>query len=582
VDTIVNSSGAVSGSLNFTDPEGDSLTYSVPVQPASGTVTFSGSRYTFTPTTAARAAAAASQGGDSATITVVASDGLATDTVTFTVPIMQSAKTTNRVPWVPGSTIPRTFDPVSGTVTGYVNVQDPDGDTLIYTVASNPTQGGTVTFDQRSGYFAYTPSQTARAQAAQTSGLDYDTFTVNITDGSATVNTTVKVQVAPALPPTSSTINTAVSAGTGPSGAVVLNNNKAYVVNYGSNTVSVIDTATNQVVKTIAVGSGPLSVTAVDTAQRQRVYVSNSLSNTVSVIDPNTNAVIDTIAVSIPPGVYENPEWGTFEYQHQITEIAASANRLYVNATDGTLRVYDTTNDAKVLVRTDTTGAFEDLELSPDGTRLYGTAGTGLTVFNTATMAAVPVTVGPGSWDVNAAGNRAEVTNSVGNVAVSPDGKRTYVTYGVTILERGVGGQPYGSFVTMPDGTTWMYTGGYQGVSVVDTDLSSPTYNKEIARIIVALGVGDLAVGGGNLYVTNSDEKSVTVIDTATNRIVGTFATDQSASTREPIYISIDGYAMFYVWSWNRYLTVGPNGTVYVTDYGDGTMYAVRVGSLNV
>ena len=94
--------------------------------------------------------------------------------------------------------------------------------------------------------------------------------------------------------------------------------------------------------------------------------------------------------------------------------------------------------------------------------------------------------------------------------------------------------------------------------------------------------VGDLAVGGGKLYVTTSDEMSVTVIDTTTNRIVGAFATDQSASSREPIFISVDGYPMFYVWSWNRYLAVGPNGTVYVTDYADGKMYAVTVGSLNV
>ena len=51
------------------------------------------------------------------------------------------------------------------------------------------------------------------------------------------------------------------------------------------------------------------------------------MSNTVTVIDASTNTVIDTITVDIPPGVYENPEWGTFEYQQQITEIAASGNR---------------------------------------------------------------------------------------------------------------------------------------------------------------------------------------------------------------------------------------------------------------
>jgi YVTN family beta-propeller protein/VCBS repeat-containing protein len=582
VDTIINSSGAVSGSLNFTDPDGDPMTYSVPVQPASGTVTFSGSTYTFTPTAAARAAAAASQGADLATITVVASDALASDTVTFTVPIMQSVKATNQAPWVPGSTIPRTFDPVSGTVTGYVNVQDPDGDTLIYTLASPPT-GGTVTFDQRSGYFTYTPGQAARAQAAQTPGLDYDTFSVNITDGTATVNTTVKVQVAPALPPTSPTTNSTVNVGTGPSGVVVLRNNNAYVVNYDSNTVSVIDTTTNQVVKTIDVGSGPLSVTAVDTTQRQRVYVSNSLSNTVSVIDPNTNTVIDTITVSIPPGVYENPEWGSFEYQDRIAVVAASENRLYVNATDGTLRVYDTTNDGTTLIRTDAPGVFNNLELSADGKRLYGTSAGRLLVYDTATMTPVNVVVGPGAGEESDFGRRLEYTNRVGNVALSRDGKRAYVTYGVTILQSGVGGQPYGSFVTDASGKTWMVTGGYDAVSVIDTDPTSVNYNKEIARILLPQGTQDLAVSGNKLYVMNPDNKTVTIIDTATNRVVGSFTTDQSTAGRDGIYIPIDGwYPMFYVPSSSRYIAVGPTGTVYVTDYADGNMYAVTVGSLNV
>jgi YVTN family beta-propeller protein/VCBS repeat-containing protein len=489
---------------------------------------------------------------------------------------MQSVRATNQAPWVPGSTIPRTFDPVSGTVTGYVNVQDPDGDTLIYTLASPPTQGGTVTFDQRSGYFAYTPSQAARAQAAQTTGLDYDTFSVNITDGTATVNTTVKVQVAAALPPTSPTTNNTVNVGTGPSGVVVLRNNNAYVVNYDSNTVSVIDTATNQVVKTIDVGSGPLSVTAVDTTQRQRVYVSNSLSNTVSVIDPTTNTVVSTITVPVQEGSYYDGYYDyTFNYPNQVAEVAASANRLYVNATDGTISVFDTTNDANTLLRTDPLGVYNDLELSADGSRLYGTNGGGLTVINTTTMSATNVTVGP---VFKSEGSYQEYTNSVGNVALSPDGKRAYVTYGVTIAQRGVGGQPYGSFFTDSTGSNWMITGGYSAVSVIDTDPTSATYNKEIARILVPLGVQDLAVSGNNLYVTNSDNMTVTVIDRTTNMVVGRFSTDQSTAGRAPIEI-LPGYWAGYVPAFPRYISVDKNGAVYITDYADGKMYAVTVGS---
>jgi len=575
VDTIVSSSGAVSGSLNFTDPDGNPMTYSVPVQPASGTVTFSGSRYTFTPTAAARAAAAGSQGADSATITVVASDGLASDAVTFTVPIMQSVKATNQTPWVPGRTIPRTFDPVSGVVTGYVNVQDADGDTLIYTVASAPTQGGTVTFDQPSGYFTYTPSQAARAQAARTPGLDYDTFSVNITDGTAIVNTTVKVQVAAALPPTSPTTNNGVNVGAGPSGVAVVGNN-AYVINYDSNTVSVIDTATKQVVKTIAVGSGPLSVTAVDTAQRQRVYVGNSLSNTVTVVDPMTNTVVRTITVPVQDGSYYDGYYDyTFTYPNQVAEVTASANRLYVNATDGTISVFDTTNDAYTLLRTDPLGLYNDLELSADGRRLYGTRGGSLTLIDTTSMSATNVTVGP---VFTADGSYQEYTNSIGNVALSPDDKRAYVTFGVTIAERGVGGQPYGSFFTDSTGSNWMITGGYSAVSVIDTDPASATYNKEIARIQVPLGVQDLAVSGNYLYVTNPDNMTVTVIDRTTNMPVGKFSTDSSAGGRAPIEI-VPGYWVGYVPSYARYITVDKNGAVYITDYADGKMHAVTVGS---
>jgi hypothetical protein len=104
-----------------------------------------------------------------------------------------------------------------------------------------------------------------------------------------------------------------------------------------------------------------------------------------------------------------------------VTEVAASGNRLYVNATDGRITVIDTTNDANRIIGAAPLGTFSDLKVSPDGTRLYGTSGTGLTVINTSTMTAVGVTVGP-TWDHNI--SRSEFTNGVGNVAVSPDGKR--------------------------------------------------------------------------------------------------------------------------------------------------------------
>ena len=77
------SGGAVTGALNFTDTDGDALTYSVQNQPAAGTVTVNAAgMYTFTPNQAARDAAAQTEGPDFTSFTVTASDGQLATAVT--------------------------------------------------------------------------------------------------------------------------------------------------------------------------------------------------------------------------------------------------------------------------------------------------------------------------------------------------------------------------------------------------------------------------------------------------------------------------------------------------------------------
>jgi YVTN family beta-propeller protein len=113
----------------------------------------------------------------------------------------------------------------------------------------------------------------------------------------------------------------------------------AYITNFGSNNVSVIDTATNKVTTTIPVGSfpwgwrwppmaaGPMlrtmalrTVSVIDTATNtvtatipvgnfpigvavspdgSRVYAANLFDQSISVIDTGTNTVIATAPVSI-------------------------------------------------------------------------------------------------------------------------------------------------------------------------------------------------------------------------------------------------------------------------------------------
>src|ERR1700683_1567577 len=71
-----------------------------------------------------------------------------------------------------------------------------------------------------------------------------------------------------------------------------------YVANEGTDTVSVINPATNTVTATIAVGTSPEGV-AISPAGPEAgdVYVVNEGTDTVSVINPATNTVTATIAV---------------------------------------------------------------------------------------------------------------------------------------------------------------------------------------------------------------------------------------------------------------------------------------------
>src|SRR5262249_2472268 len=94
--------------------------------------------------------------------------------------------------------------------------------------------------------------------------------------------------------------------------------------NFASNTVSVIDTATNKVTATIAVDNGPVGV-AVHPAGT-RVYVVNSGSDTVSVIDTATNTVTATIPVGLNPAAFGQCIGGT-----PLTPVSRCAWGLYLD-----------------------------------------------------------------------------------------------------------------------------------------------------------------------------------------------------------------------------------------------------------
>jgi len=72
--------------------------------------------------------------------------------------------------------------------------------------------------------------------------------------------------------------------------AINISTNKAYVSDYASNTVFVIDLKTNSVIHRIKVGTNPVGISVNPISNR--IYVTNIGDNTVSVIDGSNYKIL--------------------------------------------------------------------------------------------------------------------------------------------------------------------------------------------------------------------------------------------------------------------------------------------------
>ncbi|MET0454998.1 MAG: Ig-like domain-containing protein [Mycobacterium sp.] len=158
--TTNSTTGVVTGSVSFTDPNGGTLTYSA-APPIRGSITIDPvtGAFVYTPSAAARQLAAtttatASQKQD--ILVVLADDGQGGVTaVGITVNVVPAAAATNDGP-IAGSPVigtPRTSD---GAVTGAVVFTDANNDPLRYSVVGSVPKG-TVSLDATTGEFTFTP-----------------------------------------------------------------------------------------------------------------------------------------------------------------------------------------------------------------------------------------------------------------------------------------------------------------------------------------------------------------------------------------------------------------------------------------
>ena len=320
-----------------------------------------------------------------------------------------------------------------------------------------------------------------------------------------------------------------------------------YVTNVDDNTVSVIDTASNTVVATIPVGGFPDGVAT--TPDGTHAYVTNGFDSTVSVIDTASNTVVATIPVGAAPSAVAITPNGTHPNED---DGRLHQPLVYVtNEAENTVSVIDTASNTVVdtiPVRQEPNG----VAVTSDGTHAYVTnqLDDSVSVIDTASdtvVATIPgftlpigVAITPNGTDPYGREDRrhqslAYVTNHVSTI----DGSN-FPASAVSVIDTGrntvvatipVGQFPNGVAIT-PDGThAYVANQGDGTVSVIDT-----ARNNVVATIPVGAGPVGVAITSDGThpsghddrpyqplaYVTNLVDNTVSVIDTARNKVVAT------------------------------------------------------------
>ncbi|ODQ88895.1 hypothetical protein BHQ18_16780 [Mycolicibacterium flavescens] len=359
-----------------------------------------------------------------------------------------------------GPTVGVTLDaPLSatGAVTGRIVTDGFTGGPLTYTVTGAPATGSLV-FDAATATFTYTPTTSQRLDAATTAASDAVAMTITVSDGTTSVASVVDIPVA-AYPISPTTDLGSV----GNAHSIAVAGKYAYVTNRAAGTVTMIDTTTNTVVRTYAVGATPDGVAVKHDGSR--MYVSSSAGNTVRIINTANGKVVKTIKVAAPSAI----------------TVDASASTLYATSlTDGTLKKINLKWFSVSTVKLPAGSRPTDVAVGPDQ-RIY-------VVSSHADGRGSIAVLGPSSKAATAV---LDLPGGTGALAVGPDGKRLYVT--------------------SSDGN----------VHVVDTATTAIVASHRVSGVPAAVAVSR---DGSTLLVTDGDGV-ITALDAATGAALGTVAT---------------------------------------------------------
>jgi YVTN family beta-propeller protein len=287
--------------------------------------------------------------------------------------------------------------------------------------------------------------------------------------------------------------------------ALTPDGSKLYVANFGSifeagNTVSVIDVATDTLIKEVTVGIGPIAIAI--TPDGSKVYVANfgsrtSLGDTVSVIDVATDTVIDEVNVGAgPAGVAVTPDRSRV-YVTNLGGIDGPPNSEAGN-TVSVINVATNTVIDEITVGVGPLG----IGITPDGSKAY------VTNFGSITF---PTASDPGDTlsvinvETNIVIGEIGVGFGPAGIAITPDNSKVFVSNLDSVNE------VFGGLGALSDpGDT---------VSVIDA-----MANDVIATITVGNRPFGIAVthDGTMTYVANYLSGTVSVINVSTNSVIAT------------------------------------------------------------
>jgi YVTN family beta-propeller protein len=314
-----------------------------------------------------------------------------------------------------------------------------------------------------------------------------------------------------------------------------------YVANADSDSVSVIDTATNTVIKTIPVGRNP---TSIDRYYDRAVYVANAASDSVSVIDTATNTVVMNITT-----VGNGPVF-----------IETLEDAVYVaNVHSGTVSVINATTNK--VIENITVGEYPSfIETFDEG-------------FNT---------------DIVYVANEDSDTVSVINATTNK------VIENITTV--GNGPVFIGRFEGEFEDTVYVANEFSNHISVINATTNKVIENITVGEQPIFIGTIGGTFGGTDadaIYVANSDNNTVSVIDIATNKVIENITVGE-----HPKFIETYGDTVYVANEFSNHIsvingttnkvikniTVGEHpkfidrfrDTLYVANYGSNTLSVIN------